>query len=52
MKLLSWNCRGLGQAPAVRELRQLISSHHPDIMFLSETKFLTADFKEKGQFFW
>jgi exonuclease III len=51
MKLLSWNCRGLGQSSAVRELKQIILTHKPDIMFLTETKFLTADFKKKANSF-
>jgi exonuclease III len=37
MKLLSWNCRGLGKPAAVRALRKLTKAHHPDIVFLIET---------------
>lgn len=37
MKLLSWNCRGLGSPRAVRLLGDLFKSHHPDFVFLSET---------------
>lgn len=38
MKLLSWNCRGLGQPRTVQELVQLVSAHRPSIVFISETR--------------
>uniref|UniRef100_A0A803NWY4 Reverse transcriptase n=1 Tax=Cannabis sativa TaxID=3483 RepID=A0A803NWY4_CANSA len=38
MKLLSWNCRGLGQARAVEALRGLVLNKNPDVLFLMETK--------------
>jgi exonuclease III len=38
MITLSWNCRGLAQATTILSLRALIRKHHPDILFLSETK--------------
>lgn len=37
MKILSWNCRGLQQAAAVRALLDVHKSRCPDIVFLSET---------------
>lgn len=37
MKLLSWNCRGLGNLSTVRILGDLIKSHNPMLVFLSET---------------
>jgi hypothetical protein len=39
MKLLSWNCRGLGKASAVRALRQLILTHNLDIVFSLKLNF-------------
>jgi exonuclease III len=48
MKILSWNCRGLGKISAVRALRKLIISHHPDMVFLTETKFQSTDFLLKA----
>lgn len=37
MKILSWNCRGLQQAAAVRALLDVQTSRSPDIIFLLET---------------
>lgn len=37
MSLLSWNYRGLGNPHAVRVLRDMLKSHKPDLVFLSET---------------
>ncbi|KAL0454948.1 UNVERIFIED_CONTAM: hypothetical protein Slati_0834000 [Sesamum latifolium] len=38
MKLLAWNCQGLGPAWTVRTLLELIKLHRPTLVFLSETK--------------
>jgi exonuclease III len=55
MKILSWNCRGLGKPSAVRDLRQIIKAHQPNIVFLTETKFQSSDFLVRtnsfGKFF-
>jgi exonuclease III len=40
MKIISWNCQGLGNPKTVRALRKLISTHQPDLLFLMETKLL------------
>lgn len=37
MKILSWNCRGLGNPRAVRALGDLIKSFKPNMLFLIET---------------
>ena len=38
MNIISWNCRGLGNQPAVRSLLELQKVERADILFLSETK--------------
>jgi exonuclease III len=47
MKLLSWNCRGLGKPTAIRALKNLIQTHKPDVIFLMETKFIQTDFQKR-----
>src|SRR5437868_2448523 len=44
MNLLSWNCRGLRNAEAVRELRNLLRRNKISIAFLCETKLSGFDF--------
>lgn len=38
MKLLSWNCRGIGRPRTCHQLKALVKFHSPDFVFLSETK--------------
>ena len=38
MRLLSWNCRGLGNPCTVRELLLLIKEQDPAVLFLSKTR--------------
>ncbi|KAL0446312.1 UNVERIFIED_CONTAM: hypothetical protein Slati_1759100 [Sesamum latifolium] len=38
MKILSWNCEGLGAPWTVRTLTRLVKLHRPGLVFLSETK--------------
>lgn len=38
MNLLAWNSQGLGLASTVGELRDLIQSYNPAVVFLCETK--------------
>ncbi|KAL0414029.1 UNVERIFIED_CONTAM: hypothetical protein Sradi_1604600 [Sesamum radiatum] len=38
MKILSWNCQGLGSPWTVRNLVELVKLHNPGLVFLSETK--------------
>jgi len=38
MRLISWNCQGLGNPLTVQALRALVAREKPDILFLMETK--------------
>lgn len=38
MRLLSWNCRGLGNPWTVRALNKLIKQKGPNLVFLMETR--------------
>lgn len=38
MSCISWNCRGLGSPCAIQELKTLIRSHNPALVFLMETR--------------
>ena len=38
MKIIVWNCQGLGAARAVHELTNLVKINHPKLLFLTETK--------------
>ncbi|KAL0401242.1 UNVERIFIED_CONTAM: hypothetical protein Slati_4154100 [Sesamum latifolium] len=38
MKILSWNCQGIGPPWTVRTLTELVKLHRPNLVFLSETK--------------
>jgi exonuclease III len=44
MKILSWNCQGLGNPRTVRALKKLINNYQPDIIFLMETKLMTTQY--------
>ena len=38
MKIISWNCCGLGNPWAVRDLNKLIQQKVPNLVFLMETR--------------
>ena len=38
MKIVAWNCRGMGNGLAVSGLLDIQKKEVPDILFLSETK--------------
>ena len=45
MKILAWNCRGLGNQLAIPTLRLLLRQQDPDLVFLSETKLQQQEFE-------
>ncbi|KAL5581946.1 hypothetical protein UlMin_014388 [Ulmus minor] len=47
MIALAWNCRGLGQPSAIRELIALVRESNPNILMLMETKLLESDMKSR-----
>ncbi|KAB1671571.1 hypothetical protein, partial [Gossypium barbadense] len=38
MRIICWNCHGVGNPAIVRDLKQLLVANDPDIIFLCETK--------------
>jgi len=38
MKILSWNCRRIGNAATVKELRDLAKNYAPSVLFIMETQ--------------
>ncbi|CAL1382866.1 unnamed protein product [Linum trigynum] len=46
MRLLIYNCRGLGSKRAVRALRSLLRQTSPQVVFLMETKQTTSENEE------
>jgi len=41
MKIITWNCRGLRNPSTILNLRNLIRSSQVDVLFLSETHYMT-----------
>ena len=52
MKVLSWNCRGLGSKSKEEAMSNLISLHHPDILLIQETKMEEDVFLQTSTKFW
>ena len=38
MRILSWNCRGLGKSSAVLQVQKIAHDFSLDVMFLMETR--------------
>src|SRR4051812_42857403 len=49
MKIIRWNCRGLGNGPVVRSLLEMGRVEEPDILFLCETR---LEERELDRFRW
>lgn len=45
MKLLSWNCRELGNSRSVQDLSNLVKGKSPKVVFLIETMIKTKEWR-------
>ena len=45
MKIVSWNCRGLGNPREIRALLRLTKLENPRVLFLMETKLYEEEIK-------
>jgi len=52
MKVISWNCRGLGSKMKEEAMRSLIMTENPDIMLVQETKLEENYFLQSSKNFW
>eukprot|EP00253_Pinus_taeda_P011701 PITA_11701 len=48
MKIISWNCRGMGSKIKEEAIRNLIRIEAPDILLLQETKMEEPEFLQRG----
>ena len=48
MRVLSWNCRGLGKSSTVLQCQKIALKFKPDVLFLMETRLI----KDKGKGIW
>jgi exonuclease III len=46
MRLATWNCRGMGNGPAVRGLLDFQKQEDPDVLFLCETKMVESNLQK------
>ena len=52
MKIVSWNCRGLGSNKKLDSMKDLISTTSLNILMIQETKMEEACFLQLAPFFW
>ena len=52
MKIISWNCRGMGSKIKEEATRNLIRTEAPDIFLIQETKMEEADFLQTSKRIW
>ena len=52
MKVLSWNCRGIGSKVKEEAMKDLISLAQPDIFLIQETKMEKEAFLQISAKFW
>ncbi|KAM6599851.1 hypothetical protein CsatA_019460 [Cannabis sativa] len=46
MRILAWNCRGLGNSATVRQLAHLVRHHKPEVLILSEIRIPSHKFNK------
>ena len=52
MKLVSWNCRGLGGSIKVEALKNILNTEKPDILLVQETKMPGDEVMSRSSLFW
>ena len=52
MKIVSWNCRGLGGSRKVEAIKEIIKSERLDILLLQETKMSNVEAMALSCLFW
>jgi exonuclease III len=52
MKVISWNCRGLGSKMKEEAMKALIMTENPDIMLVQETKLEENLFLQSSKRYW
>jgi exonuclease III len=52
MKVVSWNCRGLGSRDKKEEVRKLLKTKKPSILLLQETKMRDLETLQELQRIW
>ena len=48
MRILSWNCRGLGKPSAILQVQKIAHDFNPEVLFLMETRLAS----NKGKDIW
>ena len=52
MKVVSWNCRGLGGSIKAEALKNILSFEKPDILLVQETKMPEDEVMNQSSLFW
>ena len=52
MKIVSWNCRGLGETNKVEAIKDIIKYERPNILLIQETKMSDVEVLALSHLFW
>jgi exonuclease III len=52
MKIVSWNCRGLGGVLKVEEIKNMLKSEKPDILLIQKTKMTEEEVLDISNLLW